>query len=161
MPQTEDNPAFQMIGTGTWTFDQKEHVPHALDMNYKLTVTQGNTSATIPISVKYTRISAAELAQIEAAAKQEAEERARAAADAKAPKDPDPEVVAAIEKLLDSENKGIASGAHAALLKWSPAYQLKKSLAKAYEGPAVLKSTGLAVESITPLYVGVLGNTSG
>ena len=70
MPQTGDNPAFQMTGTGTWTFDQKEHVPHALDMNYKLTVKQGNTSTTIPISVKYTRISAAELARMEAAAKQ-------------------------------------------------------------------------------------------
>lgn len=192
-PQTGDNPAFQMTGTGTWTFDRKEHVPHALDMSYKLTVKRGNTSASIPIAVKYMRVSAAELARMEAAAKQETETRAKAAADAKAkaeapltsdekrgvlsalgssdseritqtlgqlaakaPKVPDPEVAAAIEKFLASENQGIASGAHAALLKWSPAYQLTKSLAKAYEGPAVLKSTGLAVESTTPLYVGQL-----
>jgi hypothetical protein len=193
MPQTGDNPAFQMSGTGTWTFDRQEHVPHSLDMSYQLTVKQGNSSTTVPIAVKYTRISAEELTRMEAAAKQEAEARDKAAADAKAKaetpltgdekrdvmsvlastdsekigktlaqlaakalKDPDPEVAAAIEKLLDSKDKAIADGAHAALLKWSPAYQLKKSLAKAYEGPAVLKSTGLAVESTTPLYVGQL-----
>ncbi|MDP7303895.1 MAG: SHD1 domain-containing protein [Pirellulaceae bacterium] len=190
-PQTDDNPAFDMSGTGTWTFDQKSHIPHALDMKYKLTVKNGNTSTTIPISVKYTHISAAEIAKIETITKQKMEERTRAAAvakeeaeapltdsekreamsalassdvaqiqktlgqlAAKAPKDPDLEVAAAIEKLLASENKGIASLAHQALVKWSPAYKLKKSLAKAYQGPGVLKQTGLAVESTTPLYVG-------
>jgi hypothetical protein len=193
MPQSGDRPAFKMTGTGTWTFDQKERVPHALEMSYQLTVKDGNTSTTVPIAVKYTRISAEEIARMEAAAKQEAETRAKAAAEAKAkaeapltsaqkrdalgvlasgdsgritktlselaakaPQDPDPEVAAAIEKLLVSKDKAVADGANAALLKWSPAYQRRKSLAKAYEGPGPIDSTGLVVESITPLYVGQL-----
>jgi len=192
-PQTGDNPAFEMAGKGTWTFDRKEHVPQALDIDYKLTVKKGNSSTAIPISVKYNRISAEELAKMDALAKKQAEERAQAAATAKAKaeapltsdekqqamsalasndpasiqktlgqlasktlKDPDPEVAAAIEKLLASENKGVAGAAHKALVNWSPAYKLKKSLSKAYQGPGVLKSTGLAVESTTPLYVGQL-----
>ncbi len=193
MPQAGDNPAFQMTGTGTWTFDQKEHVPHALEMSYQLTVKDGNTSTTVPITVKYARISAEELARLEAAAKQEAETRAKAAAEAKAkaeapltsaekrdalaalasgdngrmaktlgelaakaPQEPDPDVVAAIEKLLVSKDKAVADAAHSALLKWSPAYQRRKSLAKAYQGPGALDSTDLVVESTTPLYVGQL-----
>ena len=193
MPQAGDNPAFQMTGTGTWTFDQKEHVPHALEMSYQLTVKDGNTSTTVPITVKYARISAEELARLEAAAKQEAETRAKAAAEAKAkaeapltsaekrdalaalasgdngrmaktlgelaakaPQEPDPDVVAAIEKLLVSKDKAVADAAHSALLKWSPTYQRRKSLAKAYQGPGALDSTDLVVESTTPLYVGQL-----
>jgi len=193
MPQAGDKPAFTMTGTGTWTFDQKDHVPQALDMSYQLTVKEGNTSTTVPISVKYTRISPDELARMEAAAKQEAETRAKEAAEAKAraeapltsdekraalgslasgdsgkitktlaelaaktPKDADPEIVAAIEKLLASKDKAVADRANDAMSKWSPAYQRRKSLAKAYQGPGALDSTDLVVESTTPLYVGQL-----
>ncbi len=83
-PATDDNPAFNLTGTGTWIFDKQENIPQALDMTLKLTVKTGNTSTSIPISVKYTRISAAELAKIEAAAQQKAEEAARISAAAKA-----------------------------------------------------------------------------
>ena len=83
-PATGDNPAFDLSGTGTWTFDKKENIPHALDMNLKLVVKKGNTATTLPIALKYTRISAAELAKLEADAKQKAEAAAMAAAAAKA-----------------------------------------------------------------------------
>lgn len=192
-PQTEDNPAFDMTGTGTWTFDRQENVPHAYDMNFKLTIKKGNTQTVVPISVKYNRVSAEKIAAMEAEAKRKADERAKAEAEKKALaetpltpqetssalaalgsgdggqikatlaqlaskslQDPDPSVAAAIESHLQSEDKSIRDAAHKAMLKWSPAYARKKSLAKAYQGPAVLKSTGLAVESTTPLYEGQL-----
>jgi hypothetical protein len=190
-PQTDDNAAFEMTGQGTWTFDKKENVPHAYDMNFSLNVKKGNTSTTIPISVKFNRISAEKIVEMEAVAKRRAEELATAAAEkkakaeapltdaekeetiralsssdadavrdalgrleAKSPKDPDPEIAAAIEKHLASSDRGAAGAAHKAMTKWSPAYALKKKLQKDYQGAGVLKSTGLVVESITPLYVG-------
>ena len=70
--------------------------------------------------------------------------------------DPDPEVAAAIEALLASTDKGISKAASSALVKWSAIFRLKKTLAKAYQGPGALDSTGRVVESITPLYVGQL-----
>jgi hypothetical protein len=191
MPEASDRPSFNMNGTGTWTFNRKEHVPHSLEMKYQLTSKEGNSTTTYPISVKFTRISAEELARMEAAAKKAAEEHAQAAATAKAqaeapftaeekqaaltaltsadagqiqaklgelaaktPLNPDPEIVAAIEKQLASANKNVAQAAHKALLNWSPTYKQKKSLAKEYEGPGALNSTDRVVESITPLYVG-------
>jgi hypothetical protein len=192
-PQTGDNPAFDMTGAGTWTFDRSENVPHAYDMSFKLTIKKGNSSTVLPISVKYNRISAEKIVEMAAVAKKKADDLAKAAADkkalaeapltpqetstalsslasgdaaniqatlgqlaAKSPKDADPEIASAIEQHLASQNKSIAGAAHNALVKWSPSYARKKSLAKAYQGSGVLPSTGLVVESITPLYVGQL-----
>ncbi|MEM8670824.1 MAG: SHD1 domain-containing protein [Planctomycetota bacterium] len=83
-PKTDDNNVFKMRGTGTWTFDTQDNVPHAYDMKLTLAVESGNTTTTIPISVKYTRISADRLAQMEAEAKRKAEEAARLAAEKRA-----------------------------------------------------------------------------
>ena len=83
MPKSGDGASFNMSGTGTWSFDTKEHIPHSLDMNYKLTVIKGGTTTTVPISVKYSRVSPAELAELAAEAKRKAEERAAALAAAK------------------------------------------------------------------------------
>ena len=193
MPKSTDGASFDMTGTGTWSYDVKEHIPHSLDMQYKLIVTKGSTITTVPISVKYSRVSPEELAKIAAAAKRKADQMAEAAAAAKAAAEtpltadekrivlnllasndvkavvaklgelakkklpePDPEIAAAIESLLVSEEKAVAKAAGSALMSWSPSYRLKKSLAKAYQGPGVLKSTGRIVESTTPLYVGQL-----
>ncbi|TWU42961.1 hypothetical protein Q31b_19950 [Novipirellula aureliae] len=192
-PQTGDNPAFDMTGNGTWTFDRKENVPHAFDMNIELTIKSGNSSVVLPISIKYDRISAEKIAEMEAAAKAKADAMAKAAAEklalakapltpqekrdalaslsgrdakniqttlgqlaAKSPEDPDPEMAAAIEQHIDNPDKAVSAAAQKALVKWSPSYALKKKLAKAYQGPGVLSSTGLVVESITPLFVGQL-----
>lgn len=113
-PETADNPAFDLSGTGTWTFNAKENVPHALDMHYKLTVKKGNTTSTIPISLKFARISATDLTEMEAAAKQKAAELARAAAAAKAK----------AEAPLTGEEKQAALRALAS----SDAAQIEKSL---------------------------------
>ena len=192
-PSTKDNPELDLVGNGTWTFDRKENIPHAYDMQYSLKVKKGNTTTTIPITVKYDRISAEQLAEMDAAEKQRAAELAKAAAEKKAMAetpltaaekseaifamassdatkiqstleilskkslpDPDPEIAVAIEKHLASSNRSIAGAAHKAMAAWSPDYTIKKKLEKEYQGPAPLKSTGLVVESITPLYVGQL-----
>lgn len=83
-PKTKGNASFQMTGQGTWTFNRKEHLPHSTDMNFELTVSEGNNTTRIPISFKFTRISAEKIAQREADARQKAEARAAAAAEAKA-----------------------------------------------------------------------------
>ena len=69
---------------------------------------------------------------------------------------PDPQITAEIKRYLNSSDKKVAAEAEKAMMKWSPGYATKKTLAKAYQGPSPVKSTGLAVESITPLYVGQL-----
>ncbi len=73
-PVTGENEAFEMTGTGTWVFNVAEHVPESLDMTYQLVVKKGNSSTTFPVSVKFTRISAAQLAKMEADAKRLREE---------------------------------------------------------------------------------------
>ncbi len=192
-PQADGKDTFEMKGTGTWSFDRVDHVPHACDMKISLVVKSGNSSTTVPISLKYDRISAEKLAAMEAETKRKADEAAKAKADAKALaerplsaieketamidlrssdpaaiqatlgilagkslENPDRQIVAAIESHLSSSDKKTAAAAHNAMMKWSPAYATKKNLAKAYQGPGTVKSTGLVVESITPLYVGQL-----
>ncbi|NNE01187.1 MAG: hypothetical protein HKN47_28060 [Pirellulaceae bacterium] len=192
-PKTPDNDALDMTGQGTWTFDRQDHVPHACDMQYALKVKSGNTTTTIPIHVKYSRLTQEQLDKIAADAKARMEEAARKADEAKALaerpltpeektqtladlasgddvkiqamlkqlatktlKDPDPEIVAAIESHLTSKNSINAKSARSALAKWSPSYAAKARLNKDYQGPGPVKSTGLVVESITPLAVGQL-----
>lgn len=79
-----DNESFEMSGAGTWVFDREENIPSSLDMSLKLIMREGNSSTTYPITIKYNRVTAAELAKIEAEARQAAEEAKRKAAEAKA-----------------------------------------------------------------------------
>ncbi|WP_145271755.1 SHD1 domain-containing protein [Planctomycetes bacterium SV_7m_r] len=74
----------------------------------------------------------------------------------KTPADRDPEIVAAISKLINHPQKGTAIAADKALRQWSPDYAKRMKLAKSYQGPSPVGSTGLVVESTTPLYVGQL-----
>ncbi len=190
-PATAESEGFEMVGTGTWSFDQAEHVPQAYRMQISLKVQSANTVTTIPIKIQYDRLSQEKLAEMEAAAKQRADELAKAAAEKKAMSetpltdqetseilatlassntgaitdalnrlaeksltDPDPRIAQAIARHLESRNSSIASAAGKAMAKWSPDYALKKRLEKDYQGPGVLKSTDLYVESTTPLFVG-------
>ncbi len=79
-----DEESFDMSGAGVWVFDNEECVPHSLDLSAKLIAREGNSSTTYPITIKYTRVTAAELAKMEAEAKRVAEETQRKAAEAKA-----------------------------------------------------------------------------
>ncbi|MCC6510370.1 MAG: hypothetical protein IT423_14800 [Pirellulaceae bacterium] len=78
-----DGESFDMNGAGIWTFDMQDHVPHALDMTAKLITKEGNSSTTFPITLKYVRLTAAELDKIEADARRLVEEQQRKVADAK------------------------------------------------------------------------------
>lgn len=82
-PKTNDNPAFEMVGSGTWTFDRQANVPQASEVTFSLKVSEGNSTTTIPIRLTYERISDQRLAEMEAEAKQKAEEMAAAAAEKK------------------------------------------------------------------------------
>lgn len=190
-PDTPGNASFVMSGDGVWTFDKKDHVPHALDMKYELEIKDRNVTVTLPISVKYDRISEQELAKMEAEAKRRAAEAAAAAAAAKVKaetpltseeksaalqslasddlnaakatlvqlaakslKDPDAEIVTAIERLLNHSNPDVHKAAEKALVKWSPRFKQWKQLEKDYEGPGSVKSSERKVESGTPLAIG-------
>lgn len=190
-PPTKDNPSFDMSGMGTWTFDKKDNVPHACDMKLTLTVKLKNTSTSVPISVKYERLTPEKVAAMEAAAKTREEELARAAAEAKrmsetpltpqekqetlralasgdntlirttldklgrkSLKNPDPEVAAAIQPHLSSNDRFVSKSAASAMAKWSPDYAKQAKLNKEYQGPSPIKTTGRRVDSSTPLYVG-------
>ena len=76
--------SFDINGAATWVFDKTDNIPHSLDSNSKLIVREGNSSTTFPISMKITRISAEELAKMEADAKRAMEEAQRMAAETKA-----------------------------------------------------------------------------
>lgn len=70
--------------------------------------------------------------------------------------DTDPQISSAIESLLKHPDKKVVSAADKALRQWSSSYVAQKKLEKAYQGPSPVKSTGLVVESTTPLMVGQL-----
>ncbi len=76
--------SFDMSGAGVWVFDKRDHVPHSLDLSAKLIEREGNSSTTYPVTIKYNRVSDAELARMEAESKRAAEEAQRKAAEAKA-----------------------------------------------------------------------------
>lgn len=82
-PPAGNGEAFDMSGAGTWVFNKKDRVPESLDMNFKLIVKEGNSSTTLPITVKFTRLSAAEMAKIEADAQKAREEHERKLAEEK------------------------------------------------------------------------------
>lgn len=79
-----DGDSFDMNGSGIWTFDTEEHVPHGLDANYKLVVRESNSSTTYPIHVKFSRLTEADLAKMEAETKKAREDHERKLAEEKA-----------------------------------------------------------------------------
>lgn len=86
MPAGEDSDtSFEIDGTGKWTFNRALQVPESLDFNQKLIVRDGNATVTIPMTVKYKRLSADELAahhkqrdEMLAARKKQLEDRKKA-----------------------------------------------------------------------------------
>lgn len=70
------------------------------------------------------------------------------------PKEPDPEVVAAIQQLLGSRNKKIQGDAQETLANWSLEYKQRFELNKAYAGHMPVKSSERALDGAPPLYIG-------
>ncbi len=109
-PKVGDQPAFELTGTGTWTFDSGDGMPQSLDFNAKLSVDENNTKATIPISIKYHRLSVEEIAKLDADAQRVRVQRETDAAGAKlaaeAPLTPE-EKAAAIATLRSNDSDQI------------------------------------------------------
>jgi hypothetical protein len=83
-PDTGDRESFQMTGSGSWVFNAQEHVPQSSHVQYRLLIKYGNTTTTIPIEVKFQRVTAERLAQIAADNKAAQERLAKRAAEQKA-----------------------------------------------------------------------------
>ena len=78
---------FELAGSGTWKFNGKLNVPESLHMDQKLVVSSGNSQVTVPITIDYHRLSAEELAQIEAERERQAAEARRRNEEAMAAKE--------------------------------------------------------------------------
>ena len=76
-PRTADQPAFTINGSGDWTFGRQDNAPESLSFSQKLVVQTESESVTVPISVKYRRLTAPELARVRAEEQRRKEELAR------------------------------------------------------------------------------------
>jgi len=83
-PDTGDRESFQMTGSGSWVFNTQEQVPQSSRVQYSLLIKYGNTTTTIPIEVKFQRVTAERLDQIAAENKAAQERLAKRAAEQKA-----------------------------------------------------------------------------
>ncbi|MCA9123032.1 MAG: hypothetical protein H6822_01420 [Planctomycetaceae bacterium] len=82
-PKAGNQPAYEFTGTGTWTFNPSDGMPQASDFAAKLVVDENNTKTTIPISIKYHRLSPEEIAKLDSEAEQAKRDREMAVAKAK------------------------------------------------------------------------------
>jgi SLA1 homology domain 1, SHD1 len=82
-PKVGDKAAYDMQGSGTWTFHVADRVPESLDFKHKLIIDEDNTKVTVPITVSYRRLSKEELDKFDADAKARRDEIARVAAEKK------------------------------------------------------------------------------
>ncbi len=51
---------FQVNGTGTWVFNREQGIPESLELEQRLVFQKGNTTTTVPMSVRYFHMSEAE-----------------------------------------------------------------------------------------------------
>lgn len=82
-PKAGDQPAYDLSGTGKWKFNPSDGMPQSLDFAAKLVIDEDNTKTTIPIAIKYHRLSVEEIAKMDADVERVKHEREMAAADAK------------------------------------------------------------------------------
>ncbi len=80
-----DATSYEITGTGKWIFNRQLQVPESLEFEQRIVVRGSNTTVTIPVSIRYSRLSAEELAahqqqreEAVAALKQQLEERKNA-----------------------------------------------------------------------------------
>ena len=74
---TGDGGTYAMTGTGIWTFDNKIGASESLDYKLQLSVTEGNTTVNVPITIKYQRLTEHELAQHDEEQRQRSEDLRR------------------------------------------------------------------------------------
>jgi hypothetical protein len=70
----KDVSGFEINGTGTWTFNRELGISESLELKQKLIFQKGNTTTAIPMTIKYNRLSEAELTAHQEEQKQKQEE---------------------------------------------------------------------------------------
>ncbi|TWT97476.1 SHD1 domain-containing protein [Neorhodopirellula pilleata] len=75
----QENATLQLRGTGTWVFDKTERMPLSMDFRYDLTIELSGLTVKAPLTLKYKRLTAEEIAQQKAAAEKRAAESKRLA----------------------------------------------------------------------------------
>ncbi|MCY2987858.1 MAG: SHD1 domain-containing protein [Planctomycetota bacterium] len=78
---------FEINGSGPWTFNRTLGVPEKLDFQQQIMVTTKNVTITIPMTIKYHRLSDADWKKVQEEEHQRFEKLARAHAEAKAKAD--------------------------------------------------------------------------
>lgn len=149
----------QLKGSGRWVFSRELGVSESLDFQQQLIVREGNTTTTVPLTVKYRLLTNQELTKyqedqrkLQEEAQKKLAEMQRAEAEkplsdrdrtqilewlksnntsskimalqrlqGKTPKQPDPEIGAAVQSLLNHENRMVQDMAKKAAQKWTAA----------------------------------------
>jgi hypothetical protein len=166
-------------GSGKWTFNRALGMPESLDYSGTLVVELKGITVTVPVTVKYHRLTDAERAEMAKKAEKlaaerktpiEGEDREKLLADLKSGdthrqmqaltkinmKDvrKDEELAAAIRPLLDSQFH--KRTAERALAKVSPDFQKKHDVQQQYDSIVPVKVTGEPVTADTPLPAGLI-----
>ncbi len=75
---------------------------------------------------------------------------------AKRPKDPDPEIVAQIKRLMSAGDRAVEGAAKRALKNWDSQYAMQEKLLSSYDSSGTVESTGRKVSASTNLYPGMI-----
>ncbi len=118
-PDTGDRESFQMTGKGTWSFDTEYNLPSGTDMQYSLSIKDGNTTTTFPIRVKFSKLSVERLAAMQAEAKANQEKAQKLQEELKVAA-ATPIIGNELEELLSDLASTTATKKHAALIKLMP-----------------------------------------
>lgn len=103
----KDISAFEINGTGTWTFNNELGLSESLEFKQKLIVQKGNTTVTVPMTIRYHRMSDDELKTYEEEQKKKQEEAKKRLAEMQEKEANTPLTEQEIQKILedlDSDN---------------------------------------------------------
>ena len=103
----KDISAFEINGTGTWTFNNELGFSESMEFEQKLIVQKGNTTVTVPMTIRYHRMSDDELKAYEVEQKKKEEEAQKRLAEMQEKEAKTPLTEREIQKILkdlDSDN---------------------------------------------------------
>lgn len=169
--------SYRMTGKGEWTFDRLDHFPKSSEMQYELTISEGNTTTKIPIKLQFHKLTAEQVETNARLAKEQAEQTKRLAespfpdeeiasilADLNStevgkkhmalhkliqrkPATIPPQLLESVRKIVKSSD-GLQIAADMVLRNWDPVYKLTKT----YDGPGFIASSNRKVKSIEELH---------
>jgi SLA1 Homology Domain 1 (SHD1) protein len=106
----QDISAFEINGTGTWTFNSELGLSESMEFKQKLIVQKGNTTVTFPMTIRYNRMSDDELNTYEEEQKKKQEEAKKRLAEVQEKEAKTPLTEQEIQKILkdlDSDNASL------------------------------------------------------